>query len=251
MTGAEFTKAQVVLREYPGQYSWARCIRCNDPGTHFVQEDKDEFYLFCDRHAPDYAEFLNPQAAIIYGDRDTPRHPAKLIEAFMPENLMATVDQLSGPGLAKLGTKLGRTFEIRLQSTGSKANVALNRILMQTYFVSARNPCLVTFDQFILTPFTGPGQFDLVERDATDIDVFDFEGNKISGGESEITIATKSGFTKGVTTEGASHLVKVNTADKVYKVKFVPGTAGDGIYSITARELNLPPTRVQANLGEV
>lgn len=137
---------------------------------------------------------------------------------------------IGGPSLAKLREKLGRSFGIRLQSTGSKANVALTRIVVQTCFVSPKKPCLITFDQHILTPFTGLGKFDLVESDPSGL----------SGGVGDIVIATKSGFTDGVTTGGWSRLVKVNTSYKVYKVNFVPGTAGDGFFSINVRELNVP-----------
>lgn len=132
------------------------------------------------------------------------------------------------------------SFGIRLQSTGSEQNVALTRIVMQTFFVTPKKSCLVTFDQIILTPFTGLGQFDLVEYNSSDAPVFDDEGNIVSGGESEVILATKSGFTDGATISGHSRLVKANTVDKIYMVIFVPGSAGDGIYSINVRELNIP-----------
>lgn len=238
MTGAEFQKAQVVLRDYPGQYTWARCIECNDPATHFVQKSEDEFYLFCDKHAPDYAESLK-DTAIIPGARAMPSHPAEPREAFLPENLLDTVSKLSGPGFAKLRSSLGRQFGIRLQSEGDAATAdPLTLIIMQTLDASPENPYIVTFDQFILDPFTGAGQFDLVERDSSDDIEFDGEGNVVSPPESEVTIATKSGFTDVVPVGGWSRLVKAITVDKVYRVVFAPGSVGDGVYSITVKALH-------------
>lgn len=296
MTGAEFEKAQAVLREFPGQYSWARCIKGNEPATHFVQEGKDEFSLFCDEHAPDYAESLNLKStAIISGNRPMPIHPPELIEAFLPENLMDTVSKLSGPGMAELRSKLTKQFGIRLQSTGDDADVAQTVVVMQTIGASPKKPYLVNFEQIIIDPFTGPGQFDLVERDARR-QVFD---GASAGGtpvltsatmnfqpldadttirvginpgrfykilsrqsssqvtldrnitlpssgltltmdgatESEVTIATKAGFADVDATVDWTRPPKSLTSDKVYSVVFVPGTAGDGVYSIRVQGL--------------
>lgn len=159
---------------------------------------------------------------------------------FLPENLLETVSRLKGPGFAKLRSSLSGHFGIRLQSTGDAASLAQTQIILQTLDASPENPYVVEFDQFILDPFTGPGQFDLVERDSSDIDIFDADGELVSGGESEVTISTKSGFTDGVTVTVWSHFRKAITADKTYSVVFVPGTAGDGIYSISARALYPP-----------
>lgn len=156
---------------------------------------------------------------------------------FLPENLLETVSRLKGPGFAKLRSSLSGQFGIRLQSTGDAASNAQTQIILQTLDASPENPYVVEFDQFILDSFTGPGQFDLVERDSSDIDIFDAEGEFVSGGESEVTIATKSGFTDGVTTGSWSRLAKAITSDKTYSVVFAPGTAGDGIYSMSARAL--------------
>lgn len=56
--------------------------------------------------------------------------------------------------------------------------------------------------------------------------------------ESAATIATKDGFTNGDTANGRSRIPKLLTVDKTYSVVFVPGTAGDAIYSISVRGLN-------------
>lgn len=156
-----------------------------------------------------------------------------------PENLADTVSKLSGPGFANLRSQLSGQFGIRLESTGARQNSALTRIIFQTLDASPDNPYLVEFNQFILDPFTGAGQFDLVERDSSDVDIVDDEGVQVSGGESEVTLATEAGFTDGTTTGAWSRLAKVLTSDKVYIVVFVPGDAGDGIYSISARNLGI------------
>lgn len=152
---------------------------------------------------------------------------AEAADPLMPENLLDTVSKLSGPGFAKLRSSLGSQFGIRLQSTGDAANsgsveAPLTRIIMQTLGASPEHPYLVTFEQYILDLFTGPGQFDLVERDMSDV----------ADGESQETIATKSGFI-----DETSPFTKVITVDKVYSVIFVPGNTGDGIYSIGVRAL--------------
>lgn len=220
-----------------------------------------------------------------------PKDKNPLHDPFLPENLLDTVNRLSGPGFAKLRSLLRGQFGTRLQSTGDGANLEQSHIIMQTLGASLTTPYMVTFDQIILDPFTGPGQFDLVERDSIrrvfdgtseggtpilgsetmnwqpgDADkliqvgidrwykilsVEDNEHITLSGnitlpsinlrltmeGETEVTLATKSGFTDGDTTGGHSNLVKAITADKVYRVDFVPGTAGDGIYMIRALEV--------------
>jgi hypothetical protein len=81
------------------------------------------------------------------------------------------------------------------------------------------------------------GQFDLVERNSSDVVTFDDYGNIVPGG-SQVTLATKSGFTGGNTTGNWSSLAKVITVDKTYSVVFVPGAAGDGSFSISIRGLN-------------
>lgn len=297
MNGAEFTKAQVVLRETKGGYCWARCEQCNDPATHFVQKAKDEFSIFCDKDAPKYAELINP-SVMIPGGRDPVLAPQPALVPWQPENLEDTVSKLSGPGVAQLRSKLAGQFGIRLQSTGITPNAALTRVIFQTIGASHAMPYLVKFEQIILDSFTGEGQFDLVERDArrrsvggesaggapilTDTSgVMNFQtgdaGKLIRIGinpgrvykilsrqspnqvtlnanitlpssgltltmngsdASEVTIATKSGFTGGDTANGRSRISKVLTSDKVYSVVFAPGTAGDGIYSVSVDGLN-------------
>lgn len=143
--------------------------------------------------------------------------------------------EYAGPDLLQLRAWINGRFGIRLQSTGDNANLAQARILLETADASPENPYLVRFDQFILTPFTGDdARFDLVERDANDDDVFDTAGNVVSGGESQVTLATKTGFTDGDTTDAWSRFAKVITSNKRYSIIFVPGTAGDGIYSVQA-----------------
>lgn len=58
-------------------------------------------------------------------------------------------------------------------------------------------------------------------------------------GEAEATIGGADGLVNGITnSEGWSRLEKIITTDKLYRVNFVPGDTGDGIYSIQARSLN-------------
>jgi hypothetical protein len=58
-------------------------------------------------------------------------------------------------------------------------------------------------------------------------------------GEAEEAIATTSeGFTDGETSGRWSRLKKVITSDKVYKVVFIPGSAGAGSYSLNISGLN-------------
>lgn len=171
--------------------------------------EEEEIYLYCDFHAPKNALVLNPVGVEIAGPPG----------------------QKSMSTLAKLRSQLSGHFGIRLQSTGDKASASTVRIIMQTLDVSPENPCVVMFEQFILEPFTGDGQFDLVENDSSDVD------GKESIESGGVTIATKSGFADGVTTGGHSHFEKPITSDKVYSVVFVPGSAGDGIFSMSARTL--------------
>lgn len=170
--------------------------------------------------------------AVVFDPNDVSATLGRLVAA--PETFQATLpdivkalvmDHAPSETGAKLRSSLNRSFSIRLKSD---ANVALTRILMQTLYVTPRNPCMVTFHQFILEPFTGPGQFDLVERDASDE----------PGGDSEVVIATISGLTDGITTGDWSNLAKVNTSDKIYTVVFTPGTTGAGVFSIGVRELD-------------
>ena len=155
-------------------------------------------------------------------------------QPFQPENLPETVDKLSGPGLAKLRSRLSQSYGIRLESTGERASPGpVSRIIMQTLDVSQKNPCMVRFDQIIADPFTGDGQFDLVEHDASDVDLFDAEGQAAGG----VTIATKDGFMDGDTKNGWSYLCKLITADKIYSVVFVPGPTGEGSFSIRPQTL--------------
>lgn len=95
-----------------------------------------------------------------------PKWESSSLLPWKPENLEDTVSKLSGPGFSNLRSRLDGQFGIRLQSTGAGANVGLTRIIFQTVGVSPSNPCLVNFEQIIDDPFTGDGQFDLVERDA-------------------------------------------------------------------------------------
>lgn len=150
----------------------------------------------------------------------------------------ATTPKPMKASLAQLRRWISGQFGIRFQSTGDYASPAHTRLLLQTIGASPTNPYLVYFDQLILTAFTGPGQFDLVERDVSDVDIYDVDGNFVSGGSSQVTIATKSGFTSGDTTGTWSRLVKAITSEKSYSVIFVPGTAGDGIYSMNMSGLN-------------
>lgn len=94
---------------------------------------------------------------------------------------------------------------------------ASSRILLETIGATRENPYLVQFNQIILDPFTGPGEFYLDESDVGDV-----------GGESTITVATKDGFSAGYTPS----IVKAIKGDKIYRINFTPGTTGDGIYLI-------------------
>lgn len=90
-------------------------------------------------------------------------------------------------------------------------------ILLETIGATHKNPYFVEFNQIILEPFTGEGEFYLDESDVGD-----------AGGESTITVATKDGFSAGFT----PGIVRANTVDKIYRVTFTPGTTGDGMYWI-------------------
>lgn len=159
------------------------------------------------------------------------------LDPLLPENLPTTIAKLKGAGVTMLRSLVNRRFGIRFQSTGDAPDSAQTRILMQTINATPSNPYVVEFHQFILDPFTGPGQFDLTERNADDIDVLDIEGELVSGGESQVTLATKTGFEDGTTTGGWSRFAKVITENKTYRVIFVPGDAGDGVFLIKAQEL--------------
>lgn len=148
------------------------------------------------------------------------------------DNLMETVDKLRGPGFACLRSKLSGQFGVRLGTT----DPAQEFILFQTLDATPESPYVVTIDQFINTPFTGAGQFDLVERDVSDPAVFDLAGVKTSN-ENAVTFATKSGITDVTAISGWSRIEKEITSDKIYSVVYVPG-AGVGSYLISARLLN-------------
>ena len=78
------------------------------------------------------------------------------------------------PNFAELRSSLNRTFGIRLQSTGNTGDNRTSKIIFETFGVSPNifpgersKPCFLTFDQHILTPFTGAsGKFELVECDS-------------------------------------------------------------------------------------
>lgn len=241
---------------------------------------EEEIYLFCDFHAPKNATNIG----------STPSLPPGL----RPENLLDTISQLSGAGFAKLRSSLSGQFGIRLQSTGGAANVAQDHIIAQTLDASPTTPYVVTIDQHILVPFTGPGEFDLIERDSIrrvfdgvsaggtpvlssetmdwqpedageiihvgrhpgrfytiqsvednehvtldrNITLPSIELTLTMEGVDEVGLATSSGITNGITnSEGWSRLEKVITGDKTYRVNFVPGDTGDGVYSIQVRRL--------------
>lgn len=134
-----------------------------------------------------------------------------------------------GPDMLQLSQWIGGQFSLRFQSTGDAANRAASRILLETVGATRENPYLLQFQQIILDPFTGPGEFYLDERDASDV----------PGGESTITVATKDGFSAGY---NAGITVAI-TVDKIYHIAFIPGTTGDGIYLINISSLqrgNLP-----------
>lgn len=152
-------------------------------------------------------------------------------DPLLPENLPDTANKLRD----LLAWSKGQ-FGCRLQSAGAAADLAQTRKLVETADASPTKLYLLRFDQFIITPFTGPGQFDLVQRDVDDVDIFE-NGNKVSGGESEITISTKDGFADGNTTGAWSSFSKIISSDKIYRVVFVPGNNGDGVYSLNISEL--------------
>lgn len=181
---------------------------------------EEEIYLYCDLHAPKNAVDLDPPAGVEISKGTGPRPPG----------------QTGIVTLATLRSQLAGQYGIRLESTGARASGPVTLIVMQTLDASPTNPYELTIKQFILEPFTGGGQFDLVERDAgAAIDVLDAESG------SPITIGSyDSQFgAKGITNsdKDASCLIKTITSDKIYSVVFGPGDAGDGIYSISARTL--------------
>lgn len=208
---AEFQKSlSSGLIETCERASWGECW----PSKMVTQKwsEGDKIHLTCDHHAPGKATPID-------------RNP------LLPGNLENTVSKLSGPGVAQLRSKLSGQFGVRRQSTGAKADQALTHIIMQTLDASPDNPYLVTFEQYIFNPFTDPGQFDLVERDAGDVDIFDADSGNA------VTIATKSGFSGVTPVSGWSCFSRPVTSDKIYSVVFVPDSAGDGAYSISARTL--------------
>lgn len=235
-------------------------------------------------------------ADLLLSDPSAPDTAAKALKLMSPE---AVADPQVTPWALQTISKqlhgvLSGQFGIRLQSTGDAADDEMTRVIMQTVGVSPKNPCVVNFEQIINDPFTGAGQFDLVERDSRRRSV----GGASAGGtpvltdpsgvmnwqsgdadkllrvgtnpgrvykivsrqsttqvtlnanitlpssgltltmdgsdDSEVTIATRDGFTD----VDASSLTKVLDSDKVYSVVFVPGDAGDGAYSIIVKGLN-------------
>ena len=232
---------------------------------------------------PDDTEFFVEPTPAIKDENPLP-------ESLLSDNLSDTVSKLSGPGLAKLRSRLTDQFGARLQSTGDAANPEQKFIIFQTLGASPENPILVEFEQFILESFTGSGKFDLIERDAIRrvfdgasaggtpvvgsatmdwsaedvgasikvglnpgrhyiiLSVEDPEHVTLNGNitlpssaliltmdgmeDSEVTIATKDGFPDVDAIDGWSSRKKPLTSDKVYFVDFVPGTTGDGIYSV-------------------
>lgn len=205
---------------------WSQRLKGGASAVGIGGGEDEEIYLYCDFHAPRNATDLNPVLK---------PEGAEL----RPEKLEDTVSSLRGPGLARLRARLSGRFGIRFNSADFSGELpsAIPQIVRQTLDASPENPYIVEFDQFILDPFTGTGQFDLVERDASDELEFDDDDSVIDGGESQVTIATKSGFADGITTGNWSHLRKVITSDKIYSVVCVPGTTGDGIFSIRVQEL--------------
>lgn len=140
--------------------------------TRYVRRNEKETYLYCDTHAPKDAVAFNP-----------------LNDGFDPfdsSNLTSTLAQLSGGtsasksssagnqdalesasrSLAGLRSSLSNTFGVRLQSAGATPDDAVTRVILETIGASPTNPFVVNFTQFIPVPFSGPGQFDLVERDS-------------------------------------------------------------------------------------
>lgn len=149
------------------------------------------------------------------------------------------ISQVAAPGrapalnhvkLTQLSQWIGGQFALRFQSTGAAANRQEDRILLETVGATHGTPYLVQFNQIILESFTGPGEFYLDERDASDV----------PGGESTVTVATKDGFSAGYTPD----IIKAITNDKIYRIAFTPGTTGDGIYviNVSALQQGNPPT---------
>lgn len=146
--------------------------------------------------------------------------------SFVPESALQDFgkNRPASSGTGAAGTVVGgpivgfitrsKVFTAEHQSVGDNASQATTYIIMQTLDASPAHPYVVEFTQRILDSFTGLGQFDLVERNASDV----------VDGPSQVTIATKSGFIGAV--------VKTITVDKVYSIIFVPGDTGYGIYSI-------------------
>lgn len=111
---------------------------------------------------------------------------------------------------------VGSQFSLRF-SAGPSAREG-GYILLETLGATPQNPYFLKFNQIILEPFTGAGEFFLDERDASDV----------PGGESTVTVGTKYGLSEGYTPGSIKDIV----TDKIYRIYFIPGTTGDGIYSI-------------------
>lgn len=280
MTRKEFN--QIPIGELKCEQATKQCLPSMTATRMLVTGD--EIRLFCDLHAPN-------------NSKEKAQPIDNRFAGLEPENLVDTVSQIAGPGAAKLRSKLAGHFGARLQSTGAAASGEISQIIMQTLDASPENPYIVIFDQFILEPFTGAGQFALVERDAkrrsfggfsaggtpvlTDLSGAmnwqpDDEGEPIRVGtgpgrvyqivsvdapgqvtldrnitlpsvgltltmdghaNSEVMIADDSGIADGVVGADWCHFQKVITVDKIYRVDFVPGDTGDGIYSMSARAL--------------
>lgn len=233
---------QTVLENYDNFYQWDKTKNAENAG-------KEPAGIAAIKKADDKKAIARSNPLDIKGSDSLKEsfHISPVQETPPPTDTTGTT---VAPGFSRVRFLINGQYGIRLQSTGDNSNSAHSRILMQTYGASYKNPYIISIDQHILTPFLGSGQFDIVQRDSSDVDVFNSSGVKISGGTSKVTLATKSGFTNGITTAGGwSHLVKPITVDKTYTVVFVPGTAGDGIFSISARDLKQPvPTIPQSGV---
>lgn len=100
-------------------------------------------------------EAFVPVGAAMICSLNDPKHRGS-----KPESMM-----LSSAAIAQLRSKVSGRFGVRLQSTGASASDETSFVLLHTLDVTPEKPLVVKFDQFIVDPFTGDGQFDLVERD--------------------------------------------------------------------------------------